>query len=364
MKNVTIFANQIGIIYKNGIIKSVLNTGSHYIGFFESVIMYDKGTKFAASINLEIAMQNKALQALTTTIVVAENEIAILRYNGIFKAILQTGTHVFINSVAIFEYEIIDINNYIIDKNIDLNLLAKAEFMQFIRAYKIEVNEKGILFVNGIFEKILEAGNYQFFKNATILHIVKTDMRALALELNGQEILTKDKAQLRINFTVQYKIEDIYKALVLNKDCDKQLYTAVQLAMRTTIGRLNIDELLEDKSAINKEVLAETVAAAKLLGIEILSCGIKDIILPADIKNILNKVLIAEKTAQANMIMRREETAATRSLLNTAKLMEDNTMLLKLKEMEYVEKIAEKINTISLSGNGQIIDQLKTIFVK
>jgi hypothetical protein len=78
----------------------------------------------------------------------------------------------------------------------------------------------------------------------------------------------------------------------------------------------------------------------------------------------MNQVLIAEKRAQANLITRREETASARSLLNTAKLMEENAMLYKLKEMEYVEKIAEKINNISLSGSGQIVDQLKQIFVK
>jgi regulator of protease activity HflC (stomatin/prohibitin superfamily) len=85
--------------------------------------------------------------------------------------------------------------------------------------------------------------------------------------------------------------------------------------------------------------------------------------LPGEVKEIMNQVLVAEKKAQANIIMRREETASTRSLLNTAKLMEDNQMLLKLKEMEYVEKIADKINSISLSGNGVLIDQLRQIFV-
>jgi len=74
--------------------------------------------------------------------------------------------------------------------------------------------------------------------------------------------------------------------------------------------------------------------------------------------------LIAQKKAQANVITRREETASTRSLLNTAKLMEDNTMLFKLKEMEYVEKIADKIGEISVSGSGNIVEQLKTIFTK
>ena len=76
----------------------------------------------------------------------------------------------------------------------------------------------------------------------------------------------------------------------------------------------------------------------------------------------MSKVLVAEKTAQANSIMRREETASTRSLLNTAKLMEDNAMLWKLKEMEYVEKIADKIGEITVNGNSALVDQLKQIF--
>ncbi|HET7899317.1 MAG TPA: ribonuclease H-like YkuK family protein, partial [Flavisolibacter sp.] len=71
-------------------------------------------------------------------------------------------------------------------------------------------------------------------------------------------------------------------------------------------------------------------------GVEVNGFGIRDIILPGDVKEIMNQALVAEKKAQANTIMRREETASTRSLLNTAKLMEENTMLWKLKEMEYV----------------------------
>jgi regulator of protease activity HflC (stomatin/prohibitin superfamily) len=84
--------------------------------------------------------------------------------------------------------------------------------------------------------------------------------------------------------------------------------------------------------------------------------------LPGEMREIMNQVLVAEKKAQANIIMRREETASTRSLLNTAKLMEENEMLFKLKEMEYVEKIAEKINNISVSGGGHLLEQMKAIF--
>ncbi|HXB92953.1 MAG TPA: SPFH domain-containing protein, partial [Puia sp.] len=109
-------------------------------------------------------------------------------------------------------------------------------------------------------------------------------------------------------------------------------------ALREYIGGLGFDELLEKKDAIVTWVLQKVNDAAATLGVEVAGFGIRDIILPGDVKEIMNQVLIAEKKAQANIIMRREETASARSLLNTAKLMEDNPMLWKLKEMEYVER--------------------------
>jgi regulator of protease activity HflC (stomatin/prohibitin superfamily) len=125
-----------------------------------------------------------------------------------------------------------------------------------------------------------------------------------------------------------------------------------------------LDELLSKKESIAEIILEDTRLKAAALGVEITEAGIRDVILPGDMKEIMNQVLVAEKKAQANSIMRREETAAMRSMLNTAKLMEENEMLWKLKEMEYVEKIADRIGEITISGSGNVIGQLKEIFVK
>ena len=72
----------------------------------------------------------------------------------------------------------------------------------------------------------------------------------------------------------------------------------------------------------------------------------------------MNTVLVAEKRAQASVIARREEVASTRSLLNTAKLMEENQTLYRLKELEYVERICANVGNISLNGNGDLLAQL------
>lgn len=126
---------------------------------------------------------------------------------------------------------------------------------------------------------------------------------------------------------------------------------------------MTLDEILSKKEEIGEFILVNIKEKSEKFGLEVLFAGIKDIILPGEIRDIMNQVLIAEKKAQANIITRREETASTRSLLNTAKLMEENEILFRLKELEYIERISEKINKVSLSGGGQMLEQLKQLFI-
>lgn len=249
-----------------------------------------------------------------------------------------------------------------ITENIDKGLFANFELNKYIRLFEVATFEKAILLIDDVYAKTLSGGTYRFWRNDTTIKIAKADMRQLQLEIGGQELLTKDKASVRINFYTQYKVVDIEKALLENKDYEKQLYILLQLALRTYVGGFTLDELLENKENIAAAVFENVSKNTVQLGIKVLNCGMRDVILTGDMKEIMNQVLIAQKKAQANVITRREETASTRSLLNTAKLMEDNEMLFKLKEMEYVEKIADKIGEITVSGNGNMVKQLKEIF--
>ncbi|MGJ1362112.1 slipin family protein [Sphingobacterium spiritivorum] len=364
MKRVTINANHLGVIMKNGAVDRVLTTGKHWIGFGSQVETYDFAQSFYTKHNVDVLLQSEVLRPYLTVIEVADHELILVFANTNFKEVLRAGKHVFWNGLVSYTFKRIDLNEIHIDASIDRSLFEKPALAFYIRQYKVEPNEKGLLYIDGKLEAELAAGTYYWLKNATNISVIKADIRQMNIEVTGQEILTKDKAQLRINFSAQYQIVDVLKALHENKDFERQLYVILQLALRTFVGRMTLDELMENKTEINQAVASEVRDNCKYLGLEINYCGVKDIILPGDIKDIMNQVLIAEKRAQANIIMRREETASTRSLLNTARLMEENTMLFKLKEMEYVEKIAEKINSISVSGNGQIIDQLKNLFVK
>jgi SPFH domain / Band 7 family len=363
MKKVNVNEWQVALVFKNGAYKKMLLAGNYWFWKNEEVFVYDITKQFVAPVELNILLQDQSLADILQVIEVKENEIVLQYENGLLKQVLSAGRYAFWKSVVKNEFIRADISQVEIDLSIDRSLLTKAPLNNWVRSAEVQSNEKAVLFMDAKMVGLLEPGIYYWWKNPVSIQVAKADMRKLQLEVNGQEILTRDKAALRLNAWLQYQVTDIVKALVQNKEYEKQLYVAVQLALREYIAAYSFDELLEKKESLAPFVLQQMQEKAAVLGVELNGFGIRDIILPGDIKEIMNQVLVAEKKAQANSIMRREETASTRSLLNTAKLMEENAMLWKLKEMEYVEKIADKISSISVSGNGDLVSQLKQIFV-
>ncbi|WP_299519499.1 slipin family protein [Winogradskyella sp.] len=362
MLRVRINAGKVGLVFKRGDYVKVITQGVHWLGFKQRVIMYDLAAMFTAPITLEILLKDEVLTAMLDVVEVKDGELVLLYEKGIFKTVLTAGRYVYWKGLIEREYIRVDLSKIYITENLDKSIFSNYEVSKYIRTFEVAAYEKAVLLVDDVYIKTLEGGTYRFWRNDTTIKIAKADLRQLQLEIAGQELLTKDKAAIRINFYTQYKVTDVEKALLDNKDYEKQLYITMQLVLRAYVGAYTLDELLERKDNIAEAVFEDVKASASKLGVTILNCGIRDVILTGEMKDIMNQVLVAQKKAQANVIMRREETASTRSLLNTAKLMEENNMLYKLKEMEYVEKIAEKIGEITVSGNGNMVTQLKEIF--
>jgi regulator of protease activity HflC (stomatin/prohibitin superfamily) len=362
MQRVRINAGMVGLVFKNDNYARVITEGMHWISFREHVVKYDLSQPFNAPKALEILLKDEALANMLTVVDVKDNEIVLVYLNDNFQRVLSPGRHTFWNSLLDYKFVKADRSKIEIPETISRTLYGNMLLRHFIRTFEVAAYEKAIMLVDDEYVKILDHGVYHFWKNETTIKIAKADMRQLQLEVAGQELLTKDKATVRINFYAQYKVTNIETALMHNKDYEKQLYITLQLALRAFVGAYTLDELLEQKETIAQAVLEAVKTRASKLGVDVLHAGVRDVILPGDMKDIMNQVLVAHKKAQANVVTRREETASTRSLLNTAKLMEDNSMLFKLKEMEYVEKIADKIGEITVAGNGNVIEQLKDIF--
>lgn len=362
MRQVRIRKGTIGLVFKNGDYERLLDAGKHWIGMGRTLTTYNLFHPFEPFIELDLLLEDKALVKRLDVIEVNDHQIVLQFEKNKLKSVLTTGRYAFWKGQVDYIFEPIDLSNTNEIKGINKNLFQNLHLSDFIRVFVVESFEKGLLFMNGKFEKSLNPGTYRFWKNTTSIEIQKVDIRQRQLEIAGQEILTKDKAALRVNFYIHFKVTNIKTALIENKSFIDQLYILMQFALREFIGTLTLDELLEKKDEIGSYIMTHFSEKSTHLGVKLSSAGIRDVILPGEIKAIMNQVLVAQKRAQANIITRREETASTRSLLNTAKLMEDNAMLFKLKEMEYVEKIAEKIGEITVSGKENAVEQLKGIF--
>ena len=352
----------IGIVIQRGKVIRILKPGAHFT-LFQPVDIYDCSKPFFSVLPLTILLQNTDFAQEVNSVDIKDNQLAIHFEDGKFKDILNTGLHLFWNSVINHSFEILDVSDIYIPEGLDSSMVKRLEVLGIVRKVSIESFEKALLFKENKFESLLEPGEYYFWKNAVKIDIFRLDLRQQQVEISGQEILTKDKANIRLNFMAYYKVVDPIKIGMEIKDYKDQLYSIMQMALREYIGELTLDDLLANKLQIGEIIVKNVKEKSATIGISIMDAGVKDIILPGDIKDILNQVLIAEKKAQANIITRWEETASTRSLLNTAKLMEENQVLYKLKELEYVERLTEKISHINLSGGGSILEQLKELLV-
>ena len=217
----------------------------------------------------------------------------------------------------------------------------------------------GLMFVDGKFVRELEAGAGMFWAVTRKVAVKVIDLRRQSLDVTGQEILTRDRVTLRVNLAAEYQVVDAVKAATTVKDFADALYRALQFAFRKSLGAKSLDEILADKVTAEAEAVERVRTDMAAIGLSVGEIAVKDVVLPGEMRDILNKVVAAEKEAEANIIRRREETNATRSLLNTARVMAENPVMLRLKELEALSEIAGKVERLTIhNGTAGLMNDL------
>jgi len=229
-------------------------------------------------------------------------------------------------------------------------------------AVTVPAEHTGLLFVDGTFVRALAPGAHAFWNVRKNVATEVVDNRVQSVEVSGQELLTRDKVSLRVNLAASLRVVDAVAARTRLAKHGDHVYRELQFGLRKAVSAKTLDELLGDKASLDADIFAYVRGQVGAFGVEVLGVGVKDIILPGEMKAILNGVVEAEKSAQANVIRRREEANATRSLLNTARLVEQSPTLLRLKELEALEKVTEKIENLTVFGGlDGVLNQLVTM---
>ncbi|MBL8922616.1 MAG: slipin family protein [Myxococcaceae bacterium] len=232
----------------------------------------------------------------------------------------------------------------------DVAALAKAKDYVEVTAPEGQV---ALRWVDGQLDAVLPTGRYAAWNTQRTVQFTVIDLKERQLHVTGQEVMTKDRVTLRLNVSASFRVKDPKRLAVVARNPDDVVYLAMQLAARDAITVKTLDELLAARDELAKQMTPAVTARAEAVGLELLELGVKDVVLPGEMKELLNKVIQAQKQAEANVILRREETQATRSLAQTAKVLSENPLLIRLKELEAYTELAGKVGQVHVvMGEG------------
>ena len=217
--------------------------------------------------------------------------------------------------------------------------------------------ERGLLYKKGRFIQLLEPGQYRLWY-WQYRHIETISLRQVSQTLSGQEVLTTDKVPVRVTVIAQYAVTNAIQALHVVENYVERLYQDVQLALRDIISSRSVDEILSDRAALSSELHAATAPLTEQYGITLHRVGVKDIILPGAVQRVFLKEIEADRAGRAALVAARHETAAARAQANTAKIMRDNPVIMRLQELETLVKMAAN------PGNLLVVPGLNTLLAQ
>ena len=374
IQRVTVKKNERGLLLRNGDFERVLQPGTHWLVAGLDQLLVERFALEQPAFTHTIA---EYLMAKEPQIVAAEfvrvelneHQVGLRTDNGTLVEVLAPATRrLYWKGLVDVQVEVIDIAALaevpaaVVARLVQTQLRQRSvQGLAGVLQVQVPDHGAGILSVDGKVERLLTAGSYAFWKFNRNVSVEQVDLRLQALEVTGQEILTRDKVALRLNLSATWRYTDVLKAFKELSKPAEHLYRELQFGLRAAVGTRSLDELLENKTVIDEVVIAQVTAKLAGYGLQLEGVGVKDIVLPGEMKTILAQVVEAGKAAEANVIRRREETAATRSLLNTAKVMEGNPVALRMKELETLDRVAERIDKISVFGG---LDQVLNGLVK
>jgi regulator of protease activity HflC (stomatin/prohibitin superfamily) len=351
--------SEIGVLIENDSYAGILGPGLHWV--FNSPWIKRRVERVEAVQGLFLhrfvkqAVNDKKAGAFIQTVVVTDGFRGLYWIDDVFTGFLSPGVHAFFKSGARLKVEQIkaEPGRQIVGVDIE-PLLMNRNSVLFLETVVVEPGTVAILEQAGKELGIFEPGRYVFVKTYSAIKTRSVSLRENTLDIQGQDIMTQDKVTLRVNFVVTWKVTDPVRALDLGQDVSAAVYRMAQLALRASVGGRSLDALLEDKESLGKELAQALAGKTEQVGVTVTNIGLRDVILPGEMKMLFNRVLEAQKEAEANGIKRREETAAARSQANTAKLLQENPMLVRIREMELVGQVLTNANLTLVVGQDDV----------
>lgn len=350
-QRIHIHTYEVGLYFRDGEFRGLLGAGVHWLFDPLRKIKVDVVSQRAPWLQhekLDVIVKSGALAGRAEVVDLKDYQRALVWVDGRFSHVLPPGLYAYWTGAKEVRIETVDARE-VRFQHPDFKVIARSQqAAQLLDICTVDRHKVGVAFQDGDYVETLPPGQYAWWRGVADAKVVEVDLREQTLDVAGQEIMTADKVTLRMNAVVTYRVVDARQSVTVADGATQSLYREAQLALRAVVAARDLDSFLTDKDVVTGEFEEAVRRRAGELGLVVVSVGVRDVILPGDMKDLMNKVTEAKKAAEANLIVRREETAAMRSQANTARLLADNPTLMRLRELEVLERVASsgKLNVV------------------
>ena len=190
-----------------------------------------------------------------------------------------------------------------------------------------------VLIRNGSIDRALPPGRHWLSRGRD--RVVTLSALPAAAVLASQEILTADGVTVRATVALQYVIKEPITTLKAG-DWYQRLYMGVQVALRSAVTQVELEDLVANRGSLDEPLLAEARAIAAEIGLEVEQLGIRDLVVPGEQRRLLAQIVEARLAGQAALERARGETATMRNLANAAGMIRDNPDLYKVRLLQEI----------------------------
>ncbi|HEX6665415.1 MAG TPA: slipin family protein [Solirubrobacterales bacterium] len=217
-------------------------------------------------------------------------------------------------------------------------LIAAGTSIRVLREY-----ERGVIFRLG--RLIAQKGPGLILLIPMIDRMVKVDLRTVTLNIPPQEVITRDNVPCRVNAVAYFRVVDPNRAVVEVENYLLATSQISQTALRSVLGKAELDQLLADRERLNEELQKIIDESTEPWGVKVTAVEIKDVEIPEQMQRAMARQAEAERERRAKIINSEGEFQAAQKLTDAADIISTNPASLQLRYLQTLLEIGSNQNT-------------------
>jgi regulator of protease activity HflC (stomatin/prohibitin superfamily) len=205
--------------------------------------------------------------------------------------------------------------------------------------------ERGVVFRLGKFQSVKGPGLIILIP--FIDKVERVDLRVLTINVERQEVITKDNVTVNVDAITFFRVVDAERAVIQVERYIAATSMLAQTTLRSVLGQFELDELLTDREKINKQIQDIIDRQTDPWGIKVVSVEVKDVILPESMKRAMARQAESERDRRAKIINAQGEFEAATKLVQAGEMIEKTPTALQLRYLQTMVEISSENSTFT-----------------